>query len=116
MNNFYSFSYQQSDDDYQPDFNYNCTQFVDEDDIFSTIDEPSIYETIDKETQSILNTFQVTRMRPALTTTQPNYTRKSITNTSVILPDNVYKSLFKMHPSDAYIFGIDCEPQNVINV
>ncbi len=55
-------------------------------------------------------------MRPALTTTQPNYTRKSITNTSVILPDNVYKSLFKMHPSDAYIFGIDCEPQNVINV
>ena len=57
MNNFYSFSYQQSDDDYQADFNYNCTQFVDEDDIFSIIDEPSIYETIDKETQSILNTF-----------------------------------------------------------
>ena len=57
MNNFYSLSYQQSDDDYQADFNYNCTQFVDEDDIFSTIDEPSIYETIDKETQSILNTF-----------------------------------------------------------
>ena len=55
-------------------------------------------------------------MRPALTTTQPNYTRKSITNTGVILSDNVYKSLFKMHPSDAYIFGIDCEPQNVINV
>ena len=72
MNNFYSLSYQQSDDDYQADFNYNCTQ--------------------------------------------PNYTRKSITNTSVILSDNVYKSLFKMHPSDAYIFGINCEPQNVINV
>jgi len=57
MNNFYSLSFQQSDDDYQEDFNYNCTQFVDEDDIISTINDSIICETIDKETQSILNTF-----------------------------------------------------------
>tara|TARA_B100000212_G_scaffold114480_1_gene85409 strand:- start:612 stop:785 length:174 start_codon:yes stop_codon:yes gene_type:complete len=57
MNNFYSLSYQQSDDDYQADFNYNCTQYVDEDDIISTINDSIICETIDKETQSILNTF-----------------------------------------------------------
>jgi len=57
MNKFTHLSYQQSDDDYQADFDYNSTQFHDEDDIISMLDSQQIYETFDKETQTILNNF-----------------------------------------------------------
>ena len=57
MNKFTHLSYQQSDEDYQADFDYNADKYVDEDDILYMIDSQQIHETISKESQSILNTF-----------------------------------------------------------
>ena len=48
---------QQSDEDYQADFDYNDDQFVDKDDILAVLDAQQIHETISRESQSILNNF-----------------------------------------------------------
>ncbi len=50
-------NYQQSDEDYQADFDYNADKYVDEDDILAMIDSQQIHETISRESQSILNNF-----------------------------------------------------------
>ena len=106
MNKFTHLSYQQSDEDYQADFDYNDDKYVDENDILAMIDSQQIHETISRESQSILNTFWGTRMTSALTTNARNPPSKSVINTGFIMTANVYKSLYNMHPSDAIIFQI----------
>ena len=46
----------------------------------------------------------------------PNRTSKSITNTSKSMPSIVYNELFKLHPYDAYIVGVNTNTQNIKNV
>ena len=45
-----------------------------------------------------------------------NYPSKSITNTSKSMSPIVYNELFKLHPDDAYIVGVNTNTQNIKNV
>lgn len=51
-----------------------------------------------------------------MTNSNPNRTRKSITNTRESMPSIVYNELFKLHPYDAYIVGVNTNTQNIKNV
>jgi len=48
-------------------------------------------------------------------TTNPNRVVKSITNTDKSMPSIVYNELFKLHPYDAQLVGVNYNTQNVIN-
>ena len=50
-------SYQQSDEDYQADFDYNSTDYTDENDIFSQIDSHPIVDSLSRESAAIIDTF-----------------------------------------------------------
>ena len=50
-------NYQQSDEDYQADFDYNSDNYVDENDIFSQIDSHPIVDTLSSESAAIIDTF-----------------------------------------------------------
>jgi len=50
-------SYQQSDEDYQADFDYNSDNYTDENDIFSQIDSHPIVDTLSSESAAIIDTF-----------------------------------------------------------
>jgi len=54
-------NYQQSDEDYQADFDYNDDQFVDKDDILSQIDCHGIVDTLSRESEAIIDSFRRTR-------------------------------------------------------
>ena len=61
MNKFTFDSYQQSDEDYQADFDYNSDNYVDENDIFSQIDCHPIVDTLSSESAAIIDSFRRTR-------------------------------------------------------
>ena len=50
-------NYQQSDEDYQADFDYNSTDYVDKDDIFQSIDCHAIVDTLSSESSAIIDSF-----------------------------------------------------------
>ena len=50
-------NYQQSDEDYQADFDYNDDQFVDKDDILSQLDCHGIVDTLSRESSAIIDSF-----------------------------------------------------------
>ena len=50
-------NYQQSDEDYQADFDYNDDQFVDKDDILSQIDCHGVVDTLSSESAAIIVSF-----------------------------------------------------------
>ena len=50
-------NYQQSDEDYQADFDYNSTDYVDKDDIFQSIDCHTIVDTLSRESEAIIDSF-----------------------------------------------------------
>ncbi len=50
-------NYQQSDEDYQADFDYNSTDYVDENDIFQQIDCHTIVDTLSRESEAIIDSF-----------------------------------------------------------
>mgnify|MGYP001401012185 FL=1 len=54
-------SYQQSDEDYQADFDYNSDNYTDENDIFSQIDSHPIVDTLSSESAAIIDSFRRTR-------------------------------------------------------
>ena len=54
-------NYQQSDEDYQADFDYNSTAYVDENDIFSKIDCHPIVDSLSSESAAIIDSFRRTR-------------------------------------------------------
>ena len=54
-------NYQQSDEDYQADFDYNDDQFVDKDDILSQIDCHGVVDTLSRESEAIIDSFRRTR-------------------------------------------------------
>jgi len=51
-------NYQQSDEDYQADFDYNSDNYVDENDIFSQIDSHPIVDTLSSESAAIIDSFR----------------------------------------------------------
>lgn len=54
-------SYQQSEDDYQADFDYNSDNYTDENDIFSQIDSHPIVDTLSSESAAIIDSYRRTR-------------------------------------------------------
>ena len=54
-------SYQQSDEDYQADFDYNSDNYTDENDIFSQIDSHLIVDTLSSESAAIIDSYRRTR-------------------------------------------------------
>ena len=54
-------SYQQSDEDYQADFDYNSDNYTDENDIFSQIDSHPIVDTLSSESAAIIDSYRRTR-------------------------------------------------------
>ena len=54
-------SYQQSDEDYQADFDYNSDNYTDENDIFSQIDNHPIVDTLSSESAAIIDSYRRTR-------------------------------------------------------
>ena len=50
-------NYQQSDEDYQADFDYNSDNYTDENDIFQQIDSHPIVDTLSSESAAIIDTF-----------------------------------------------------------
>lgn len=46
----------------------------------------------------------------------PNRISKSITNTDKSMPSIVYNELFKLHPYDAHLVGVNINTQNIKNV
>ena len=54
-------NYQQSDEDYQADFDYNSTDYVDENDIFQQIDSHPIVDTLSSESAAIIDSYRRTR-------------------------------------------------------
>ena len=51
-------NYQQSDEDYQADFDYNSDNYTDENDIFSQIDSHPIVDTLSSESAAIIDSFR----------------------------------------------------------
>ena len=51
-------NYQQSDEDYQADFDYNSDNYVDENDIFQQIDSHPIVDTLSSESAAIIDSFR----------------------------------------------------------
>ena len=54
-------SYQQSDEDYQADFDYYSDNYIDENDIFSQIDNHPIVDTLSSESAAIVDSYRRTR-------------------------------------------------------
>ena len=54
-------NYQQSDEDYQADFDYNDDTFVDKDDILSQLDSHNIVDSLSHESSAIIDSFRRTR-------------------------------------------------------
>ena len=54
-------SYQQSDEDYQADFDYNSDNYTDENDIFAQIDSHPIVDTLSSESAAIIDSYRRTR-------------------------------------------------------
>ena len=54
-------SYQQSDEDYQADFDYYSDNYIDENDIFSQIDNHPIVDTLSSESAAIIDSYRRTR-------------------------------------------------------
>ncbi len=54
-------NYQQSDEDYQADFDYNSDNYTDENDIFQQIDSHPIVDTLSSESAAIIDSFRRTR-------------------------------------------------------
>ncbi len=61
MNRFIPNSYQQSEDDYQEDFDYYSDNYTDENDIFSQIDCHPIVDTLSSESAAIIDSYRRTR-------------------------------------------------------
>ena len=61
MTKFTHLSYQQSDEDYQADFDYNQDNYVDENDIFAQLDSHNIVDTLSHESSAIIDSFRRTR-------------------------------------------------------
>ena len=61
MDKFTFNSYQQSEDDYQADFDYNSDNYTDENDIFSQIDSHPIVDTLSSESAAIIDSYRRTR-------------------------------------------------------
>ena len=51
-------NYQQSDEDYQVDFDYNSDNYTDENDIFQQIDSHPIVDTLSSESAAIIDSFR----------------------------------------------------------
>jgi len=51
-------NYQQSDEDYQADFDYNSDNYTDENDIFQQIDSHPIVDTLSSESAAIIDSFR----------------------------------------------------------
>jgi len=51
-------NYQQSDEDYQADFDYNSDNYTDENDIFQQIDNHPIVDTLSSESAAIIDSFR----------------------------------------------------------
>ena len=54
-------NYQQSDEDYQADFDYYSDNYIDENDIFSQIDNHPIVDTLSSESAAIIDSYRRTR-------------------------------------------------------
>ena len=54
-------NYQQSDEDYQADFDYDQDNYVDENDIFAQLDSHNIVDTLSHESSAIIDSFRRTR-------------------------------------------------------
>ena len=61
MTKFTHLSYQQSDEDYQADFDYDQDNYVDENDIFHQLDSHNIVDTLSHESSAIIDSFRRTR-------------------------------------------------------
>jgi len=61
MPKFTHLSYQQSDEDYQADFDYNQDNYVDENDILSQLDCHPIVDSLSHESAAIIDSFRRTR-------------------------------------------------------
>ena len=61
MTKFTHLSYQQSDEDYQADFDYNSDNYVDENDIFAQLDSHNIVDSLSHESSAIIDSFRRTR-------------------------------------------------------
>ena len=61
MTKFTHLSYQQSDEDYQADFDYNQDNYVDENDIFAQLDSHNIVDSLSHESSAIIDSFRRTR-------------------------------------------------------
>ena len=61
MPKFTHLSYQQSDEDYQADFDYNQDNYVDENDILSQLDCHPIVDSLSSESAAIIDSFRRTR-------------------------------------------------------
>ena len=61
MTKFTHLSYQQSDEDYQADFDYNQDNYVDENDIFHQLDSHNIVDSLSRESEAIIDSFRRTR-------------------------------------------------------
>jgi len=61
MTKFTHLSYQQSDEDYQADFDYNQDNYVDENDIFAQLDSHNIVDSLSSESSAIIDSFRRTR-------------------------------------------------------
>ena len=54
-------NYQQSDEDYQADFDYESDNYTDENDIFSQLDNHSIVDTLSSESAAIIDSYRRSR-------------------------------------------------------
>ena len=61
MTKFTHLSYQQSDEDYQADFDYDQDNYVDENDIFHQLDSHNIVDSLSRESEAIIDSFRRTR-------------------------------------------------------